>query len=392
MEAPKGGLNRRMSQEPFGDIPLFREIQRLLSSSSGPINDEIARQVAAAMTAHAGPDATPDPGTNRSLSESVHRAQGLLSGYTRVALPESLQATAVSRHWWVTSTLVAWRWLLERLANRFSTEMGGIGGEGEEGNPLQAVMGQIAPLLMGIQVGTLVGNLAPKVLSRYDLPIPRDDDAGLFVVEPNVRALASDYAVRPDDVVAWIAIHDVAVALVERTSEWVSRYFRSLMMELVDSLEVDRDALERRLMELQTQSMESLQEGMGAEGALPIVSSPRHTAARSRLQAFVALLGGYAHHSSRQVAPEIVSDAARIDEVMARRAASPNDSEILLSTILGLSFDRSLESAGATFCAAVTSLRGVQALNRVWEAPDNLPDLTEIKDPFVWIERVLGSE
>jgi uncharacterized protein (DUF2342 family) len=63
----------------------------------------------------------------------------------------------------------------------------------------------------------------------------------------------------------------------------------------------------------------------------------------------------------------------------------------MLSQILGVTFDRPLEAAGATFCAAIVKLHGIQALNRVWEAPDNLPGLEEIKDPFAWIERVLEA-
>ena len=51
--------------------------------------------------------------------------------------------------------------------------------------------------------------------------------------------------------------------------------------------------------------------------------------------------------------------------------------------------DRQLEDAGETFCNAVVSLHGMAALNRVWEAPDNLPSASEIRDPFTWIERVL---
>ena len=40
-----------MTQDPFGDIPLFREIQRLLASGGGPVNLEIARQIALAARA-----------------------------------------------------------------------------------------------------------------------------------------------------------------------------------------------------------------------------------------------------------------------------------------------------------------------------------------------------
>jgi putative hydrolase len=382
-------LNRNVTHEPFGDIPLFREIQRLLSSSSGPVNYEIARQVASATAAQSGPDRTPAPDRTRVLFDSVYRAQEVLSGFTRLTLDEPLRASAVTRGWWIESSFSSWRWLLEQLAGRFADEMGRIGGsESEDANPIQAAIGQIAPLLMGIQAGTLVGSLAPKVLSRYDLPIPRDDDGALFVVEPNVHRLADDYRVTYEAVVSWIAMQDVARALALTATAWIARYYRSLIAELVDSIELDTAAFERRLMDLQTESIESLQSGIGADGGLPIVSSARHSAARERLRAFIALLGGYAQHACRQVAPQVAPEAEKIDEIMARRAATPSEAEALLSTLLGLSFDRTLEGAGTTFCAAVASLKGIHALNRVWEAPDNLPDMDEIRDPFLWMERL----
>jgi uncharacterized protein (DUF2342 family) len=61
----------------------------------------------------------------------------------------------------------------------------------------------------------------------------------------------------------------------------------------------------------------------------------------------------------------------------------------MLSSILGVSLDRQLETSGATFCKAIAELRGLNALNQVWSAPDNLPSIAEVKDPFAWIERVL---
>ena len=63
----------------------------------------------------------------------------------------------------------------------------------------------------------------------------------------------------------------------------------------------------------------------------------------------------------------------------------------MLMSVLGVSVDRGVENAGRTFCNAVVGLHGLTSLNRVWEAPDNLPSIGEIKDPFTWIERVLTA-
>jgi uncharacterized protein (DUF2342 family) len=92
-------------------------------------------------------------------------------------------------------------------------------------------------------------------------------------------------------------------------------------------------------------------------------------------------------HAARALAPEVVGDTARIDEGMARREAAASDGPDLLNGLLGISIDRAAEESGATFCAAVTRLKGPESLNRVWDAPDNLPDKEELRDPFAWIER-----
>ena len=86
---------------------------------------------------------------------------------------------------------------------------------------------------------------------------------------------------------------------------------------------------------------------------------------------------------------QVVEGAARIDEGMARHRSSPSEGQAALSSILGISFDRALENKGETFCAAVVKIKGLSALNKVWDAPDNLPSSEEIKDPFQWMERVL---
>jgi putative hydrolase len=379
-----------MAQDPFGDIPLFRELQRLLSSGDGPVNYEIARQVGTAIATQGVSEPSVPAETARSFAEAVHASEVVVSGYTRLPLDEPLGSRVLNRAQWVAATLDSWKWLLNRLAGRFGGELGKLGGE-ETAGSLQTALGQIAPLLMGIQAGTLVGHLSREMLGRYDVPIPRDDDGKLFVVAPNVEAICADYGFDADTFRRWLALQEVTRGLIVNSVAWVDRYFRGLLTEIIDSIEIDASDLERRLMELQSQGPEALQEGLGAQGALPIVPTERHQRALGRLHAFMALFEGYARQTSAAVGGEVVGDTTKIDEGMARHTLSPSDGEEMLATLLGLSLDRALETAGATFCAAVLKLKGIGALNRVWEAPDNLPAIEEIKDPFAWIDRVLAE-
>lgn len=379
-----------MSQEPFGDIPLFREIQKLLSSSEGPLNLEIARQVGAAIVAQA----PSPPASTRTLAQSfesdVAEAAVLIAGYTRLTPDEPMRTSMLVRAEWVPASLESWRWLLERLAGRLSAAGADAGADERDSqpDPMQAMMGQVAPLLLGLQAGTLVGHLATESLGRYDPPIPREDDGRLFFVPENVASLATEYDFDLDTFTRWLALHDAARHLVMTSVPWAGRYVRSLFAEVVDAIEIDVNDLEARLSELQAGGMEVLEGGLEPATIMPIAQTERHARALDRLRAFAAVLEGYAHHAFEQVAERTLADIGRINEGMTRRNAAPTEARTMLAELLGVSFDRDLEAAGATFCAAVVQLKGMSVLNRIWDAPDNVPTLEEVKDPFTWMERV----
>ena len=381
------------SPEPFGDIPLFRELQRLLSSGGGPVNFEIAKQVAGAVASRGGYETSVDRQVERSLADDVRELELVMSGYTRLSLDEPLRTEVLTVPDWVSATLDAWKWLFERTAARFSDEMAKMGGEVEGAvNPMQTALGQITPLLMGIQVGNLVGHLATEALARYDLPIPRDDEGLLFLVAPNVNKVALDYGFEPAQLQRWLATRDVARHLTLSHAPWIQKYFKAVLGEVVDATEIDIEDLERRLMELQSLGMEGLQDAEGLDDSIPVVPTERHRRALARLHAFVALVEGYANHAAQAVGRSRGVDMKKVDEAMTRHRAAPSQGTSMLSNMLGIDMDRALEAAGRTFCAAIVELKGLTTLNRVWAAADNLPSLGEIKDPFLWIERVATSE
>jgi uncharacterized protein (DUF2342 family) len=43
---------------------------------------------------------------------------------------------------------------------------------------------------------------------------------------------------------------------------------------------------------------------------------------------------------------------------------------------------------GERFADEVVKRQGMQGLNRVWESPENLPTLEEVRDPGPWMARM----
>ena len=381
-----------MAQPPFGDIPLFRELQRILAAGGeGPVNFEIARQIALAVVAES-PSESHIASVESPYLDTVHPAELVVSCFTRLAPGEPARAKVVDRAGWVRLTLGGWRWLFERMSQRFVGEMGRLAPEQTAASPpLQGALGPIAPLLFGMQVGTLVGNLARDSLGRHDPPLPRTDDGLLFCVDDNASHVVVDYSFDPATFGRWLALQDVTRHVVLTAEPWINNYFRSLLIESVDAIQIDVGELQRRLIDLSSKGMEALQEGPGAQTALPVVPTDRHRGAVERWNAFIAVLEGYCHTASEAVAGEVVGERAKISEGMARRSATQSEGRSMIESLLGVGMDGGLRSSGATFCAAVLGLEGIGSLNRIWEAPDNLPTWSEVKDPFSWMDRVLGE-
>jgi uncharacterized protein (DUF2342 family) len=58
--------------------------------------------------------------------------------------------------------------------------------------------------------------------------------------------------------------------------------------------------------------------------------------------------------------------------------------------LTGLDLKMEQYAAGERFVTGVLAARGRAFLNQVWEGPDNLPDLAEIRHPQRWIDRIEG--
>ena len=75
-QTPKDPAFGGPSADMWNDVPLFREIQRVLSSSHGPVNWELARQVVHAVVAEgngAPAFAFPPPKRDRAPQTVVSR-------------------------------------------------------------------------------------------------------------------------------------------------------------------------------------------------------------------------------------------------------------------------------------------------------------------------------
>jgi putative hydrolase len=394
MTDPGGtGFPFGMDPEAFRDAPLFRELQRVMASSSGPINWELARQVGIATALESGTDAEPTGEDRRILGEAVRVAELQVTSFTGIEPPaEVTSLRAIRRAEWVTANTEGLRGLLEPAATRMGDALDRAMREQlpEDAGPMAGLLTQLGPLLQGTQVGQVLGFLATRVLGQYDLAVPREGGTGslLFVV-PNLAAFEHDWSLDPVEFRTAVALHEVTHRI-EFARPWMPARFRDLVDDFLSTLTIDIGAIQERFASLDPADPEAMQRAFGVEGdaVFGAILDAEQRIKLGRIQAFMAAAEGYADHVMHELGAQLLSSHAMIQEAM-RRHREDEATDPVFERLLGVDMKREQYAAGRRFCDLVVEQTNEATLARMWDSADAMPSLPEIDEPRLWLARTV---
>jgi putative hydrolase len=386
-----GGFDFPGDPEAFRDAPLFRELQRVMASSSGPVNWELARQVGVASAVEAGEDREPTDEDRHAFEEAVRVAEMHVAGFTGLEPPGDVaHVKAIRRSEWVDANVESLRSILEPAAQRLSEAMGRAAGEQlpPEMQAMAGLVGQLTPLLMGTQVGQVMGFLAQTVLGQYDVAVPRSGPSTLMFVAPNVAAFEKDWSLDATDFRTYVALHEVTHRF-EFAQPWAHACFRELLDDFLSTLRIDVEGLQTKLAALEAADPSAIQSFTESdEGLFGTELDDEQRLKLARIQAFMAAAEGYADHVMQALGRELLPSHSRIAEAMLRyREGEAGDP--VFERLLGIEMKRDQYVQGRAFCDAVVELTDEATLTRMWESADAMPSLPEINEPRLWLARTV---
>ena len=361
--------------------------------SSGPLNWEVASQLAAVVATEGQEESTVDPAARTELEELARAAQTHVVAETGLAATFRAQVRAMDRREWTALHLDALRPVLEALATRlgsaFSTDELTI--DAEPGAPTEAIadlLPMLAPLLLGVQAGSMVGYLAQHALGRYDLPLPTADTPSLGFVVRNLDEFEEAWSLDRTDLRFYIAIHEVVHAA-ERSVPWVRQRLLDLATEYVSAYDVDPTILHVRRGDVDPADPTSIQQlAEHPDELLGAMQSDRQHEVLERLRVFHAVLDGYADVILERIGGKLIPSFAQIHEAMARHRIERGEAERFVEGLLGLAVGREDYERGAAFCAGVIERAGPDGLNRLWEREAMAPTPNELDAPGLWLARI----
>jgi putative hydrolase len=368
-----------------GKVPLFAALQQLLSAQSGPVNWDLARQMA--VSALASGHRAPSPVERSQVTEAVRLADLWLDPAT--PLPSGVTAVeAWSRVEWVERTLPAWSALCDPVASRVVGAMSEMVPDeaAAQAGPLLGMVGQVGGLMFGAQVGQALAKLAGEVLSSTDVGLPLGPAGVAALLPDSVAAFGAGLERPADEVRLFLALREAAYHRLFGHVPWLRQRLFDAVDAYARGIKVDKDAIERAMAEVDPQDPESMQRALQGGMFEPSVT-PEQQAALARLETLLALVEGWVDDVVATASAGRLPGADALRETLRRRRATGGPAEQIFATLVGLELRPRRLREAATLWRTLREQRGISGRDEVWKHPDLLPGGDDLDDPEGFVRR-----
>lgn len=382
---------------PFSN-PLFAQFQRAMSSQ-GPLQWDVARQTALMAATQGVAEHNVDP-ARRIAVESLARIVSMrVAEVTGRDVADVSGIEVANRATWVLRTLDGWKPYFDAVAAAIGTS----GGEASSDDPgtqdaviamLGNVSKMIAPSMLGMSVGNLVGKFAVHTFGQYDLPLPREPHGGVMIVIGNVDAFADEWSIPRDDMLMYALTHEL-VSLGVFAVPHVRRSVSRLITEFAGGFRTDPGSISESLSRIDVSSgdpMRMLDSLLSDPTALlgATRSAAQDRVAPSLDAAITAIVGLIDHHVDLTTA-RILGDAARIAEAVRRRRVAQSADRVFVERLLGIDLTKERVAQGTHFVSGVVERAGEPGLARLLDRENALPTPAELVAPGLWLARLETS-
>jgi putative hydrolase len=360
--------------------------------TSGPINYELARRVAASSIGFAAPvPAT----TNAAIADAVHLAETWLDGAT--ALPAGTsKAVGWSPGDWVDNTLETWKRLCDPMAEQISSVWASSLPEEAKSmaGPLLAMMSQMGGMAFGSQLGQALGRLSREVLTSTDIGLPLGPKGVAAILPEAVEAFAAGLEQPRSEILTFLAAREAAHHRLFSHVPWLTGQLLGAVEAYARGMQIDMSGIEELARNFDPSSLSdpAAMENLLGQGVFEPKATPAQKQALERLETLLALIDGWVQVVVTAALGDRIPGTAALAETLRRRRASGGPAEQTFATLVGLELrPRKLREAAALW-ERLTQAAGADARDAIWAHPDLLPSADDLDEPAGFIDRVIGGD
>ena len=375
---------------PFGGFPFFGDFEKLFGNA-GQDHWGAAKQIAIQLATGGESEPNVDPSHRIEIEELSRIAQLHISDATGLGI-ESVSLTASTRTQWIDTTLRDYEPLLrelsESLTNKQPTDT-------EITDPMSAMFSQmmqhLAPVMLAMTSGSMVGHLASRSLGQYDLPLPRGENSEILIVTGNIATFGEEWSLPTQELFLWVCLHELCHHAVLQVDH-VHLRLQELLLSYVRNFESNPSGLGDLVEGIDMESpsaFEDLQRSLGdPEVVLGVIQSEAQLSLLPELHSLLAVIVGYVDYVMDKVGAGLIGSYDQLTEALRRRRVEADPSNRFIERMFGLELTQSQYERGTSFISGVIERAGDSELSRLWEKEQNLPTPNEIEAPGLWLARI----
>ena len=389
-----------MPQDPnefsASGFPFFEQIAKAMSSA-GPVQWDMARQFAMMAATNSSTEPNVEPTSRIAVHQLAAVADLHVRDVTGLSTSDTTQPPVidvVTRSTWVHHTVEAFKFYFSDFSGNSNSTIGGENLD-LESNGMDAMMSNLtkmmAPAMLGMSVGSMIGQLSLRTFGQYDLPLPREPKSQLLFVSRNSEEFAKDWSIKVEDMQMWLLIQELTFHALFRIDS-VRDAVTNLVKQHVAGFNPNPNALGQRLTNIDvtnTDPAAMMQKLLGDPTLLlGDERSAKQQALAPKLDAIICAIICYVDHVVDTVANRILGNGAQISEAFRRRRVESSSQDQYVEQLFGIYLTDDQVDRGEKFIAGVIERQGETGLARLWAREGNLPTPNEIAAPGLWIERI----
>jgi putative hydrolase len=389
-----------MPQDPnefsASGFPFFEQIAKAMSSA-GPVQWDMARQFAMMAATNSSTEPNVEPTSRIAIQQLAAVADLHVRDVTGLSTSDTTQppvVDVVNRSTWVHHTVEAFKFYFSDFSGNSNSTIGGENLD-PESNGMDAMMSNLtkmmAPAMLGMSVGSMIGQLSLRTFGQYDLPLPREPKSQLLFVARNSEEFAKDWSIKVEDMQMWLLIQELTFHALFRI-DFVRDAVTNLVKQHVAGFNPNPNALGQRLTNIDvtnTDPAAMMQKLLGDPTLLlGDERSAKQQALAPKLDAIICAIICYVDHVVDTVANRILGNGAQISEAFRRRRVESSSQDQYVEQLFGIYLTDDQVDRGEKFIAGVIERQGEIGLTRLWAREGNLPTPNEIGAPGLWIERI----
>jgi putative hydrolase len=381
---------------PFSAMPFLGDMMKALSGQ-GPLNWDAARQFAQIGATGGESESNVDP-LLRSRYTDLARIAALHVADLVGIDPITPEIELMTRSRWAHQTLEDYRPLFTELASSLGGPGIAVPTEQAESDPLAQMLSGLnqlmAPAMLGMTVGSMVGTMAQRVFGIHDLPIPRPHRR-LLLIARTIEDFAEQWEIDTEEMRLWVLAHEMAGSAVMSADHLQAR-LTELIRAYVGAFRPDPNALSERLSSIDITDgdpIAAMQRAFGDPGLLlgaVLSAEQRHLA--PTLDAAVAAVIGVTDWVVDAIAARLIGgNALTIAEAVRRRRLAATDEDVFIEQLLGVRVGADQVARGKAFTQGVVDRVGESGIHLLLTHPASMPTAAEIDAPGLWLARVKGE-